>query len=205
MRFISKRYENIPDLIDDVVIDGKPYRALLKFKEGETKPRGYPDVYFDGQTWDFKETATENIDTIRQLIKDGRKADNVIFVGVNDGGMKAIEIAMQRELGRQREKGTWWELPNLVSPQPEGLVIELYPGWNWISNLLLTEHTVEEAFAGLTPADGDIIKSPNSYCTYKAGTGRWIGNLVNLTPGRALLYLNTTSETKMFSYPKENH
>ena len=105
--------ENIPDLIDDVVIDGKPYRALLKFKEGATKPRGYPDVYFDGQTWDFKETATENIDTIRQLIKDGRKADNVIFVSVSDEGMKAIEIAMQRELGRQRGKGTWQELPNL--------------------------------------------------------------------------------------------
>ena len=92
-----------------------------------------------------------------------------------------------------------------VSPQQEGLVIELYPGWNWISYLLLTEHTVEEAFAGLAPADGDIIKSPNSYCTYKAGTGRWIGDLVNLTPGRGLHYLNTTSETKTFSFPKENH
>lgn len=91
-----------------------------------------------------------------------------------------------------------------VIPQPEVLVIELYPGWNWISNLLLTEHTVEEAFAGLDPADGDMIKSQSSFCTYKASTKSWNGNLVTLAPGRGLIYLNTTSETKTFSYPTEN-
>ena len=67
--------ENIPDLIDDVVIDGKPYRELLKFKEGETNPRGYPDVYFDGQTWDFKTSKYNKVKSVRKLIMDGRKAD----------------------------------------------------------------------------------------------------------------------------------
>jgi hypothetical protein len=105
--------ENIPYLIDEVVIDGMPYRELLKFKVGETKPRGYPDVYFDGMTWDFKETETENIDTIRQLIKDGRKANNVIFVGAGDEEIKAIGIAMEREFGRKLKDGSWMELPNL--------------------------------------------------------------------------------------------
>lgn len=32
----------------------KDNRELLKNKKGEKKPRGYPDVYFDRQTWDFK-------------------------------------------------------------------------------------------------------------------------------------------------------
>lgn len=105
--------ENIPDMLDKVMIDGKPYRELLKYKEGEKKPRGYPDVFFDGQTWDFKETFTDNIDTIGQLIKDGRKADNVIFMGMSNVEIKAIGVAMERELGREKKNGTWKELPNL--------------------------------------------------------------------------------------------
>lgn len=105
--------ENIPNLLDEVVIDGKPYPELLKYKIGETKPRGYPDVYFDGETWDFKVTSSENIDTIRQLIKDGRKADNVIFMGLDEEKVKSIEIAMERELGREKKNGTWMILPSL--------------------------------------------------------------------------------------------
>lgn len=105
--------ENIPNLIDSVIVEGRPYRELLKYKRGEYKPRGYPDVYFDGQTWDFKETSTDNIDTIRQLIKDGKKADNVIFVGASSEEIKMILIAMERELGRELKNGTWLELPNL--------------------------------------------------------------------------------------------
>ena len=46
--------ENIPELIDNIIIEGKPFRELLKYKQGATKPRGYPDMYYDSQTWDFK-------------------------------------------------------------------------------------------------------------------------------------------------------
>lgn len=68
---------------------------------------------FDGQTWDFKVTSSDNIDTIRQLIKDGRKADNVIFVGPDEWMIKSIEIAMERELGREKKNEVWMTLPNL--------------------------------------------------------------------------------------------
>lgn len=105
--------ENIPNLIESVTVEGRPYRELLKTKRGECKPRGYPDVFFDGQTWDFKETSTDNIDTIRQLIKDGKKADNVIFVEASNEVIKMILIAMERELGRELKNGTWLELPDL--------------------------------------------------------------------------------------------
>ena len=105
--------ENIPNLIDEVIIDGKPYRELLKFKVGETKPRGYPDVYFDGMTWDFKAPTYQNVESIRQIIKEGRKADNVIFKGIDDIGIKVILIAIYREIGRKKGNGTWYELPNL--------------------------------------------------------------------------------------------
>ena len=71
--------ENIPDLIDNISIIGIPFRKLLKFKPNESNPRGYPDAYFDGQTWDFKTSTFKNEDSLRQTIKDGRKAQNIIF------------------------------------------------------------------------------------------------------------------------------
>lgn len=105
--------ENIPNFLDDTFIDGKPYCELLKFKAGEKHPRGYPDAYFDGQTWDFKETFTDNIDTIRQLFKNGRKADNVIFVVSSYADVSIVNSAVGRECGRRKCNGTWRELPNV--------------------------------------------------------------------------------------------
>lgn len=105
--------ENIPNLIDEIFIEGKPYRELLKFRIGETKPRGYPDVYFDGQTWDFKAPTYQNVDSVRQLIKESRKADNVIFVVSNFYDIAAVHSAIGRECGRRKGNVTLNELPNV--------------------------------------------------------------------------------------------
>lgn len=105
--------ENIPNLIDTILIGGKPYRELLKFKTGEKDPRGYPDAYFDGQTWDFKTSSFEKIDTTRQLIKNARKADNVVFVISQEHHLETIGIAIDREFGNRLLKGGWEELPDV--------------------------------------------------------------------------------------------
>ena len=106
--------ENVPKLIDDISIVGTPYRELLKFKSGEKDPRGYPDAYFDGQTWDFKAPEFQNnVDSLRQLIKDGRKASNVIFIAKNPSNIRLLREALFREIGRQKKNGLWLELPNI--------------------------------------------------------------------------------------------
>ena len=88
---------------------------IHKYKQGESNPRGYPDAYFDGQTWDFKLSTSKNEDTLRQLIKDGRKADNVIFISMVDVQYdhSMIQSAIGREYGRKLKNGTWQELPNV--------------------------------------------------------------------------------------------
>ena len=113
-KHILRLPENIPDLIDEIIIVGKPYRELLKFKNGQTNPRGYPDAYFDGQTWDFKTSSFKNDDTLRHRIKDGRKADNLIFLS-NDSNsdINAIKSATGREVGSRTKDGSWEELPNV--------------------------------------------------------------------------------------------
>lgn len=105
--------ENIPNQLDCVLIDGKPYRKLLKYKNGEMKPRGYPDVYFDGQTWDFKAPSYQNVESVRQLIREGRKADNVIFVVSNTSDLTAVVSASGREYGFRKANKTWQDMPNV--------------------------------------------------------------------------------------------
>lgn len=105
--------ENIPELIDKINILGNSYRDLLKFKPGETNPRGYPDAYFDGQTWDFKITKSKNEDTLRQIFKDGRKADNIVFVVSEWNEIVRIKSAIGREYGSRKENKSWVELPNV--------------------------------------------------------------------------------------------
>jgi len=107
--------ENILEMIDDIVIDRKPYRDLLKFKLGFDTPRGYPDAYFDGQTWDFKKTNSEKEDTIRQIIKNGRKADNLIFILEKKEKLALISAALKSEYGMRKKDGTWKELPHVYS------------------------------------------------------------------------------------------
>lgn len=105
--------ENIPDLLDEVMVDGKPYRELLKFKVGEKKPRGYPDVYFDGQTWDFKTSKYRRIKSVRKLILDGRKADNVLFIITEHDQLELLKEAIHSEVGSRVEDGSWIHLPNV--------------------------------------------------------------------------------------------
>ena len=114
-KHILRLPENIPELIDSILIDGKPFRTLLKFKQGETIPRGYPDAYFDGQTWDFKTSSFTNEDTLRHRIKNGRKADNVIIITNEIEKVKIIEKVINRELGMRKKDNSWKELPDVFA------------------------------------------------------------------------------------------
>lgn len=86
-------------------------------------------------------------------------------------------------------------------PDSENVVITLNPGWNWIAYLPRTEMTIESAFVSLTPNDGDLVKSQQSYSIYNAATGQWEGNLRVFQPGRGIIYQNNSNVTMTFSYP----
>ena len=112
-KHILRLPENVSELIDEISIIGTPYRALLKFKSGEKDPRGYPDAFFDGQTWDFKTSSFKNDATLRHRIKDGRKADNIIFIVSHYEDIARIRSAIGREYGSRKREASWNELPNV--------------------------------------------------------------------------------------------
>ena len=105
--------ENVLALINTIFIDGRSYRELLKYKFGNNNPRGYPDAYFDDQTWDFKTSTYNNVETIRQLIKDGRKANNVIFIMTDKQQINVIQNAIDREVGNRLCDNSWILLPDV--------------------------------------------------------------------------------------------
>lgn len=80
----------------------------------------------------------------------------------------------------------------------EEFPITISPGWNWVGYVPSTGMTVTQAFRGLTPLNGDIIKSQTLFAQYVAGIG-WIGNLNFLEPLKG--YLLKISNAGTLVYP----
>ncbi|GGD54893.1 hypothetical protein GCM10011514_18840 [Emticicia aquatilis] len=80
----------------------------------------------------------------------------------------------------------------------EEFPITISPGWNWVGYVPSTGMTVSQALKGLTPLNGDIIKSQTLFAQYVAGIG-WIGNLSFLEPLKG--YLLKISNAGTLVYP----
>ena len=87
------------------------------------------------------------------------------------------------------------------NPEPDEVVITLYPGWNWISYLLTEETTLYEALVNLTSTEGDLIKGMGVSSMYYESSHSWMGSLTTLVPGQGYMYLNSSTEVKTFTYP----
>ena len=85
----------------------------------------------------------------------------------------------------------------LVNPSEELLTIN--PGNNWIGIPSGTSMTVTEAFAGLNPENGDVVKSQTGSSVYNNGI--WIGTMETLEPGQGYLYYSKATSVKTFSFP----
>ena len=79
--------------------------------------------------------------------------------------------------------------------------VNIKTGWNWIGYVPSTGMTVTQALKGLTPLNGDIIKSQTSFAQFVAGVG-WIGNLNFMEPLKG--YLLKISNAGSLIYPSAN-
>ena len=79
--------------------------------------------------------------------------------------------------------------------------ITLYNGWTYLGFISMQPMSIEEAFAGFEPADGDIVKAQEGYATYDAEYAEWSGSLNTLTPGTGLMYKSNNENDVTFTYP----
>ncbi len=77
-------------------------------------------------------------------------------------------------------------------------VSTLRTGWTWISYVPQVVLSVQDALAGLTPNENDVIKSHSDFAIYSHN--KWIGTLENMMPGKSYIYYNKGGN-KSFTYP----
>ena len=85
-----------------------------------------------------------------------------------------------------------------VPVNPSEYEITIHNGINWIGFLSNESMIIEEAFAGLNPVIGDVVKSKESSSTY-TGT-EWRGGLQTLEPGHGYIYQSKASGERTFTF-----
>ena len=86
---------------------------------------------------------------------------------------------------------------------PADYPITIHNGVNWIGFLPAESMPVGEAFSGLNPAIGDVIKSKVGSSTYNGTI--WRGSVENLEPGQGYIYQSTASDDKTFTFGTNNN
>ncbi|MBQ6769963.1 MAG: T9SS type A sorting domain-containing protein [Bacteroidales bacterium] len=84
--------------------------------------------------------------------------------------------------------------------RPADHPITLVTGWNWIGYPSTVSIGIAEALSGITPQNGDMLKSQNDgYASYLEGFG-WYGSLNTLQPGMGLMYKSNNASTVTLVY-----
>lgn len=90
-----------------------------------------------------------------------------------------------------------------IVANPSNHPITISKGWNWIGFPCGSSVSLEDAFAGYTPEDEDVIKGANSFAQfYDLGDGFtfWDGGLTTLHPGQGYMYKSNSNNTKTLTF-----
>ena len=90
-----------------------------------------------------------------------------------------------------------------VSVNPADYEITINEGYNWIGFPCGESMSVTEAFSGLHPVNGDVIKSKNGSSIYQ-GTS-WRGDVETLVPGQGYIYQSKVTGSKTFTYGTDSN
>lgn len=87
-----------------------------------------------------------------------------------------------------------------VDPATEKVTVN--PGWNWIGFNSTVNMSLNDAFAGLNPVDGDMVKGQSGFALYQGF--EWVGTLSSLTPGKGYMFKSVSPTVRSFSYPAKS-
>ena len=149
----------------------------------------------------------EASDELFEAIKDGiAETNTTAMIKDNDGGSLMLQgtYGWQGELTFANEKmymtnlGTSVTLNLTAAPaEPAAHPITIGTGWNWVGFISSEPMTVEEAMAGITPNNGDLVKGQVDAWTFSNGS--WVGE-GGLQPGKGYMYYNKGADMTLV-YP----
>ena len=88
-----------------------------------------------------------------------------------------------------------------TASNPSNHPITLHNGWTWVGYPVSMSMGISDVLSGITPSNGDMLKSQNDgYASYLAGYG-WYGSLNTITPGMGLMYKSNNTADVILVYP----
>ena len=82
-----------------------------------------------------------------------------------------------------------------------GTQITVKNGLTWIGYPPSFTLSLADAFAGLAPADDDMVKNQSGFAVYSSANAKWIGTLTAMEPGIGYIYSSEATANKTFTYP----
>lgn len=82
---------------------------------------------------------------------------------------------------------------------PSSRLITVKQGWNWIAYNATSAMSLDEAFAGMQPEDGDVVKAQNCFAVYDGY--EWAGTLSLLEPSQGYMLYSVATADRTFAYP----
>jgi hypothetical protein len=147
--------------------------------------------------WNWWSSSLEMDATLDAALKDAIAAENTTAVIKNVGGNTMLENGTWSPvMALDNESMYMIRVDNAVTAtltaapaDPANHPITLASGWNWIGFPTVNAMTLDEAFAGITPNEEDVVKGTAGPATYTAEYG-WNGSLTGLEPGVGYMYKN---------------
>lgn len=82
---------------------------------------------------------------------------------------------------------------------PSSRLITVKQGWNWIAYNATSAMSLNDAFAGMQPEDGDVVKAQSCFAVYDGY--EWAGTLSLLEPGQGYMLYSVATADRTFAYP----
>lgn len=124
--------------------------------------------------------------TTKLTRSNGRWSDN--YSPIKPGQMMKINLA---------NPDTLYVIGATVDPADWPQTIK--PGSNWVGVPTQAAMTIDEAFAGLSPEEGDVVKNDGSLSIFD--NGHWDGDIESILPGRGYTYTSMAAEDKTLVFP----
>ncbi len=120
-------------------------------------------------------------------------------ISLTNGNWRPINMPFDIRQMYQIQVSTGCEITlSGVPVNPTEYEITIHNGVNWIGFLPAESMSVDEAFSGLNPAIGDVIKSKDGSSSYNGIS--WRGSVQTLEPGQGYIYQSTASDDKTFTF-----
>lgn len=83
--------------------------------------------------------------------------------------------------------------------KPENWKQKIFEGSNWVGVPTQAAMTIDEAFAGITPEEGDQVKLEGVFSIFT--NGHWEGGVEAILPGRGYVYMSVSEKADSLVFP----